>query len=271
MTRALIRNWIEAENPASLRDEVNIAREIAQVLILRAITDAGLQQDLHLHGGTCLRLFHGLSRYSEDLDYLLAQGRRLDFNKIVGGVERAVSPYGFSFRVLKRDKRISTLTLEDRSLFASMKAPFRAELERNPARGRLRIKIEVNASPPAGAVTVALARSRNIDFTATTCDLPTLFAGKIHAVLSRAKGRDWYDLLWYSGKNQEPNAEFLQNACRQSGVDISRGVRESILARAKAHGPARLIREVEPLLPGAAALQKWTSEDFNEAIRRLSV
>ena len=49
-------------------------------------------------------------------------------------------------------------------------------------------------------------------------DLPSLFAGKLHAVLCRkyTKGRDFYDLLWYLGKKIEPNYLLLNNALEQT-------------------------------------------------------
>lgn len=50
-------------------------------------------------------------------------------------------------------------------------------------------------------------------------DLPSLFAGKNHAVLCReyTKGRDWYDFLWYVARKAPINFDFLGNACRQQG------------------------------------------------------
>jgi hypothetical protein len=56
----------------------------------------------------------------------------------------------------------------------------------------------------------------------TVLDLPSLFAGKIHAVLCRkyknnVKGRDYYDFLFYIQRNVKPNLEYLKNKLIDSG------------------------------------------------------
>lgn len=63
---------------------------------------------------------------------------------------------------------------------------------------------------------------RPVVFQVKTMPLPDLFAGKLHAVLarawkSRAKGRDFYDYLWYIGQNIQPNLLHLQERLVQSG------------------------------------------------------
>jgi len=51
--------------------------------------------------------------------------------------------------------------------------------------------------------------------------LPSLFAGKLHAVLSRkyTKGRDFFDIGWYLSKWKDlsPNIPLLKNALLQVG------------------------------------------------------
>ena len=51
-------------------------------------------------------------------------------------------------------------------------------------------------------------------------ELPSLMAGKIHALLTRSypKGRDWYDLAWYRAKRPPivPNLTLLQNSLDQT-------------------------------------------------------
>ena len=54
--------------------------------------------------------------------------------------------------------------------------------------------------------------------------LPSLFAGKLHALLARpyAKGRDWFDLVWYLTEKRglEPNVKLLGNALAQTKLAI---------------------------------------------------
>jgi hypothetical protein len=84
----------------------------------------------------------------------------------------------------------------------------------------LMVRIEVDTRPPAGAV---IARSRinrhGQSFEIRHHDLPSMFAGKLHAVLTRqyAKGRDLFDLAWYLQRSVAPNLPLLNSALTQTG------------------------------------------------------
>ena len=48
-------------------------REIMQEIALAGLYRAGFFEKAAFYGGTCLRIFHGLPRFSEDLDFSLLQ------------------------------------------------------------------------------------------------------------------------------------------------------------------------------------------------------
>lgn len=90
---------------------------------------------------------------------------------------------------------------------------------------KLSIKFEIDSNPPCGGVSEVGIINRHAMFALRYYDLPSLMAGKIHALITRkyAKGRDWYDLVWYRARRPavEPNLEFLQNALDQrQGKDV---------------------------------------------------
>jgi hypothetical protein len=84
-------------------------------------------------------------------------------------------------------------------------------------------------------------------------DLPSLPAGKLHAAITRkyAKGRDWYDLLWYLSQRPPvtPNLRLLQNALDQTqgaGRHDARSWRTLVaarLGRIDAHAIAEDVRQ----------------------------
>ncbi len=84
---------------------------------------------------------------------------------------------------------------------------------------KIRIKLEIDTNPPAGSN----YETKYLDFpfvsSVTVQDLPSLFAGKVHALLCReyAKGRDWYDFIWYTSRGVEINYRFLASALKQQG------------------------------------------------------
>nr|WP_281170785.1 nucleotidyl transferase AbiEii/AbiGii toxin family protein [Flavobacterium tegetincola] len=70
----------------------------------------------------------------------------------------------------------------------------------------MKIKIEVDRKLPLGFTPEMKLLTRPFSFYVKCFDKPSLFAGKMHALLfrkwkNRVKGRDWYDLEWYIKKS----------------------------------------------------------------------
>src|SRR3989338_7045964 len=81
------------------------------------------------------------------------------------------------------------------------------------------IKVEIDSHPPAGGIEAHTMVSTPFMFYLLHYDLKSLFAGKSHALLCReyAKGRDWYDFVWYTSRNIDVNFELLSSALDQQG------------------------------------------------------
>ena len=84
---------------------------------------------------------------------------------------------------------------------------------------KLRIKLEVDTNPPAGATCAMPVLDYPFPSAVRVFDLPSLFAGKIHALLCRdyLKGRDWYDFVWYTARRAPINHALLSAALDQQG------------------------------------------------------
>ena len=171
-------------------------------------------------GGTCLRIFHGLNRFSEDLDFVFREpDHEFDWSDYVDQIKREVEAYGLN------------LTAKDKSeLNAAVKKVFLKEdslgkvlaLQYAPKTGpakQIRIKLEVDTNPPSGSECEVKHLEFPFHASVTVQDLPSLFAGKIHALLCRTyiKGRDWYDFLWYTHRDTPVNYRFLESAINQCG------------------------------------------------------
>jgi hypothetical protein len=87
-----------------------------------------------------------------------------------------------------------------------------------PKNQKLAIKFEIDTNPHSGYNTQVLKFSKIYTFNITAFDLPSMFAVKLHACYCRkyAKGRDFYDLMWYIGNNILPNFILLSNAIKQT-------------------------------------------------------
>ena len=92
---------------------------------------------------------------------------------------------------------------------------------------KLLIKLEVDTRPPAGASYEMPILDYPFPSAVRVFDLPSLFAGKIHALLCREyiKGRDWYDFIWYTARGIAINPELTKSGsqaeiCSQVGSPL---------------------------------------------------
>jgi len=58
-------------SPVSKDEKQNAVHEVMQEIALAGLYKAGFFDRAAFYGGTCLRIFHGLQRFSEDLDFSL--------------------------------------------------------------------------------------------------------------------------------------------------------------------------------------------------------
>lgn len=232
-------------------------REYLQARLLGGIQRAGGMVALAFHGGTALRFLYRLPRYSEDLDFALERAAP-DF-ALRGFAEpsvRELRAEGYSLRV-----RLVARTAVHAAWFRF--DGLLHELGLSPHAGQaLSIKIEVDTRPPAGAVCTTSVVRRHLVLHLHHHDRASLLAGKLHAILQRAhaKGRDFFDLLWYLADPTwpEPNIMLLRNALRQTGFAGALPTASSwprlVSDRLASLDWKRISADVEPFLePGADA------------------
>lgn len=193
---------------------LNLLREYLQALILRSLHDSEAFRSLAFVGGTALRFLHSLPRFSEDLDFSTVPGGSYDGRGWMERVKRDLTLAGFDPMVTWNERRaVHTGWVRVPRLLHEARLSGRAE-------EKLAIKLEIDTRPPHGARCERRIVTRHVTFLVQHHDLPSLLAGKLHALLSRpyAKGRDWYDLVWYLSQRPPvaPNVPFLQTALDQT-------------------------------------------------------
>ena len=223
-----LQTLLDRYEPHTLADCENALKEIIQELALLGLWRAKFYEHAAFYGGTALRIFHGLPRFSEDMDFsLLAPDEEFDLDPYLEAIRRELASFGFSFRVARRSKRVST-TIES----AFIKGGTRVNLahvgmpdylqERLPRLQQVRIRLDVDTDPPPLARYEVLTLLTPIPFQVRLFDLPCLFAGKLHAILcrewkARVKGRDFYDFVWYLGRGIRCDLRHLQARMEQTG------------------------------------------------------
>ncbi len=272
----------------NLDDRMRALREIIQEVALLGLWRARFFEHAAFYGGTALRILHGLDRFSEDLDFsLLAATPDFSLRRFSAALEEEVRAFGFNLRVESVDKAVETAVQS-----AFLKANTRNELmvietderlTRNIPPGQvLKIKIEVDTDPPPGFVTTTRYLLQPIPFAVRCYTLPSLFAGKLHALLcrrwnNRVKGRDWYDLVWYAAHHPHLNLAHLEQRLRQTGhwsgnASLSRHDFNELMQAAIDRLDVNQARQdVAPFVRDQQALAIWSPDFFRHVTSRISI
>jgi hypothetical protein len=238
-----------ARNATNRGQALNALREYLQALVLRSFHEAEAFRCLAFVGGTALRFLHGLPRFSEDLDFSLVTPDEYAGQAWMAKVKRDLALAGFAAEVTWNDRKtVHTGWVRLRGLLH--------EAGLSPlADENLAIKVEVDTRPPGGSRCERRIVTRHLSFLLQYHDRPSLMAGKLHALLTRryAKGRDWYDLIWYLSQRPAvaPNLTLLQHALDQTqGADRfdARRWMEEVRSRLLVMDMKALLDDVAPFL-----------------------
>ena len=191
---------------------LNKAREFMQALCLKIMSERGAFDRVAFLGGTALRMMFQLRRFSEDLDFSVLRAGDMDVQTLSVEFVKDLHLYGFEAEVkVKAVGAVRSMMLKFPGLLKELGLSALKD-------EKLSIKWDVDTNPPQGAVAVSGMMNKYFVFRFVHYDLPSLFAGKLHACLFRnyVKGRDWYDFIWYVSKGVRPNLTLLRNAVLQT-------------------------------------------------------
>jgi len=281
-----LQSLIDRYQPQTLQDWENALKEIVQELALLGLWRAKFYEHAAFYGGTALRIFHGLPRFSEDMDFLLlAPDRDFDLSPYLEAIRAELASMGFSFEVDPKIKRVETaiesafIKGETRVNLLSIGAPDDLR-ERLPKPQRIKIKLEIDTDPPAGADYNVETLLVPIPFQVKLFTLPCLFAGKLHAVLcrnwkARVKGRDFYDFVWYLGREIPCHLGHLQKRMEQTGhwegaetLDLP-ALKRRLAERFEEVDFEQAKSDVRPFIRDDAELALWSREFFVGLVDRV--
>lgn len=201
-TNEIFNQMLSGYDITTEQQKRNAIFEVNQQVILAGLYNGGFFNEAAFYGGTCLRIFHGLQRFSEDMDFsLLAPNENFDFTQYFQPIIDQFALVGREVEIRKKDKKnfgkVESAFLKDNTDVYDI--TFQTEKS-------VKIKIEVDTQPPLKFKTEQKLLLLPQSFMTRCFTLPTLFAGKMHALVYRAwknrvKGRDWYDFEWYVRHN----------------------------------------------------------------------
>ena len=230
---ALLQNRLESYRCSSAEEELNAIREMLQEMILAALARTDFFVKAAFHGGTQLRIFEGLRRFSEDLDFaLVSTDDEFDLLPHMEKVADEMRALGVEIEVKDRSKASLAVKkgfLKNDSLVRILELRFAGRKGSLGTPGKLLIKVEVDTNPPAGATYCASQLLFPFPVSVRCFDRESSFAGKMHALLCReyVKGRDWYDFIWYCGARVPLNHALLSAAIDQNGPWAGQHIRTS--------------------------------------------
>lgn len=253
---------------------LNATFEVMQQVVLAGLYRAGFFDKAAFYGGTCLRIFHGLKRFSEDLDFSLLK-KDEDFN-----IEEYFPAIIAEFKALGRDV---TITKKEKRNFGKVESAF---LKDNTHVYNLafqtekahKIKIEVDTMPPLEFSTEQKLLLQPFSFFTRCFGLSDLFAGKMHALIFRAwknrvKGRDWYDFEWYVRNGVELNFKHLQERCQEfNGIDLTEEKFRELLNERFSSADIEMVKQdVLPFVQNPHDLDIWSTHYFLELAKQLNL
>ena len=265
MKNEIFDNMLSRYELATEQQKRNAIFEVNQQIILAGLYAGGFFESAAFYGGTCLRIFHGLQRFSEDMDFsLLAPDENFDFSKYFQPIVDAFALVGREVEITKKDKKsfgkVESAFLKDNTDVYDV--TFQTEKS-------VKIKIEVDTNPPLNFTTEQKLLLQPHSFMTRCFTLPNLFAGKMHALVYRAwknrvKGRDWYDFEWYVRNGVALDFAHLAERCKQfNGEDITpESFKEKLIERLSTADIKQVKEDVLPFVRNPKELDIWSNDYF---------
>ncbi len=276
---SIIDQMLEKYNPKTKEDKENAMKEIIQEILLCGLARGNFFDKAVFYGGTALRIFYGLDRYSEDLDFSLREvDESFSLEKYIPVLEKEVKSMGLNMKIETKvktfDSNIKSAflkgnTIEHMLLFYSDNNLIKGI---NPDQV-IKIKFEIDTNPPEFATFETKFKLNPIPYECSLYDINSLFAGKIAAVLcrnwkTRTKGRDLYDYVFYLSKEVPFNLKHLEARLKQSKlIDENHSltleeVKELLSNKFDIIDFEDAKKDVEPFIKDIKLLNIWSSRFF---------
>lgn len=281
----MIKEWITEYSPNNTEEVLSALREIMQEVALAGLSRTNFFEKAAFYGGTSLRIFYGLDRFSENLDFsLLEVDSNFSLEPYFEAIITEFKSIGMKVSIREKEKKEKTnidsaflksetewkeLVLEDIVKQTGIKSTNRS----------IKIKIEVDRKPPLGFTTEMKLLTRPFSFYVKCFDRPSLFAGKMHALLfrkwkNRVKGRDWYDLEWYIKKGIPLDINHFMLRAKDTGDwDINEMTHNDVLEllreKFKTISFDHVKEDVVPFIKNDAVLKIWSEQYFNDLLEKL--
>lgn len=280
----MIKEWIEKYNPQNEEDIVSALREIMQEITLAGLSRTDFFEKAAFYGGTALRIFYGLDRYSEDLDFsLLKSDSNFSIEPYFKAIQDEFKSLGLTVSIKEKKKTkhtaIDSAFLKAETIWQEIVLEDIIKETGVRSNKTLKIKIEVDRQPPLNFKTEEKLLLRPFSFYVKCFTKQNLFAGKMHALLfrkwkNRVKGRDWYDLEWYIKKGIPLDVNHFVTRAKdtndwQEDSISNEQIIELLDAKIKSVSFSSIKEDVVRFIPNDTILNIWSAEYFKDLIGKI--
>lgn len=282
----MIKEWLDSYEPENQYEAAQSLREIMQEIALAGLYRAGFFEKAAFYGGTALRIFHKLDRFSEDLDFsLLVPDEDFSLVKYLDAILEEFESQGMKVSVKEKKKSIQTnidsAFLKSETIWKELVLEGIVPQSGITQVANIKIKLEVDKKPPLGFKTEERLLLRPFSFYVKCFVMTDLFAGKMHALLFRkwgenVKGRDWYDMEWYIKKGTGLNLSHFLLRAKDSGDwqkdsitdDEFRGL---LTVKIDSVNMQRVKADISRFIPKPEVLEIWSPAYFKDLITHLKI
>lgn len=276
----IIEQMLSKYELKNTNDEINALKEIIQEIVLSGLSRGNFFNEVAFYGGTALRIFYKLDRFSEELDFaLIFPNKKFDLSKYFIYIEKELKSYGLNLEISTKQKNknsnITSAFLKGNTLEHILKFfPNEKNNKYSSLLKNIKIKFEVDINPPSGAEYEEKYKLLPSPHQIKIYDKESLLAGKIHAILcrgwkTRVKGRDLYDYVFFLANDIKVNIELIKNKLieskyieQNSNFDINK-LKELLIYKFNEIDYKEAKEDVKPFIKDIDSLNIWSKEFFS--------
>lgn len=282
----MIQDWLHSYARKTQGDYTLALREIMQQVALAGLYRSGFFQKAAFYGGTALRIFYGLQRFSEDLDFsLLSKDQPFQLDNHFKSVGEEFKAQGMTVSIKTKSKsrksNVESAFLKSETTWGELVLENVAPQIGLGLTASVKIKIEVDTQPPLGFDTEEKLLLQPFSFYVKCFKIEDLFAGKIHALLFRkwnknVKGRDWYDMEWYIRRGTVLNLRHFLMRAKDSGDwekdEISEAAFRTLLNNRIDNVSMETAKaDISRFIPDPGVLEIWSKSYFHDLVKMMKI
>ena len=267
-------------------EKYNAIKEIMQEFVLCGLSKAGFFNEAAFYGGTALRIFYGLDRFSEDLDFaLLNENPNFDLSTYFPILQSTIESFGLSLSLEIKNK--SKESFVQPAFFKADTIEYFLSFYPNDTivginkNEKIKIKFEIDTTPFKNATYETKYQLLPTPYSIKLYDESSLFAGKIHAIIcrswkSRVKGRDLYDYIFFLASDTNVNIELVKNKLIASSYIKSNDefniniLKKMLVDKFSEIDYVEAKEDVLPFIKDVDSLKLWNKDFFISITERLN-